>query len=271
MWAMHGLVAIAVELGNVEEAERLLVDVVEPLMPEERPFTIEARLTVAARRGDEAAAVALLPDVDTEESDAFVWVEAALRAGVEPVAVRARLAAAGEPDAALFAELEALLALAEGRHADVVDAVDRAFADGSLSTLYAVRRATLRVHRARALAAMSRTSEAVADVRSALHDLDRWPGWRRAEAHALLARLETAASLDGELTPREREVAALLAEGLTNADVARRLYISPKTAAVHVSNILAKLGMGSRAEVAAWAVRQGLAAERGARAGVEGA
>ena len=63
------------------------------------------------------------------------------------------------------------------------------------------------------------------------------------------------------LTPREREVAALLAEGLTNAEVARRLYISTKTAAVHVSNILAKLGMGSRAEVAAWAVRTGVAAD----------
>jgi DNA-binding NarL/FixJ family response regulator len=42
--------------------------------------------------------------------------------------------------------------------------------------------------------------------------------------------------------------------------VARRLFISSKTASVHVSNILAKLDMTSRAEVAAWAVRVGLAA-----------
>ena len=63
------------------------------------------------------------------------------------------------------------------------------------------------------------------------------------------------------LTPREREVAGLLAEGLTNAGLADRLYISPRTAAVHVSNILSKLGMSSRSEVAAWAVRQGLASE----------
>jgi DNA-binding CsgD family transcriptional regulator len=63
------------------------------------------------------------------------------------------------------------------------------------------------------------------------------------------------------LTPREREVAALLAEGLSNGEVARRLFISSKTASVHVSNILAKLGMASRAEVAAWAVRVGLAEE----------
>jgi DNA-binding NarL/FixJ family response regulator len=55
-------------------------------------------------------------------------------------------------------------------------------------------------------------------------------------------------------------VAALLAEGLSNSEVARRLFISSKTASVHVSNILAKLDMTSRAEVAAWAVRVGLAA-----------
>ena len=54
------------------------------------------------------------------------------------------------------------------------------------------------------------------------------------------------ARADGELTAREREVAALLADGLTNGQLAERLFISPKTAAVHVSNILAKLGLSSR-------------------------
>ena len=62
------------------------------------------------------------------------------------------------------------------------------------------------------------------------------------------------------LSAREREVALLISEGLTNAELARRLHISPKTAAVHVSNILMKLNMASRAEVAAWVVRTGLAA-----------
>jgi DNA-binding NarL/FixJ family response regulator len=59
----------------------------------------------------------------------------------------------------------------------------------------------------------------------------------------------------------------LLAEGLTNAQVAERLFIARKTAAVHVSNILAKLGMRSRTEVAAWAVRSGLAPALVERAG----
>lgn len=53
-------------------------------------------------------------------------------------------------------------------------------------------------------------------------------------------------------------MAALIAEGLTNSQLAERLYISPKTAAVHVSNILAKLSLSGRAEIAAWAVRHDL-------------
>jgi DNA-binding NarL/FixJ family response regulator len=53
-------------------------------------------------------------------------------------------------------------------------------------------------------------------------------------------------------------VVALLTEGLSNAELAGRLFISPKTAAVHVSNVLAKLGMASRTEVAAWAIREGV-------------
>ena len=53
------------------------------------------------------------------------------------------------------------------------------------------------------------------------------------------------------LTAREREVALLVADGLTNAELARRLFIAPKTAAVHVSNILHKLEVSSRTEVAA--------------------
>lgn len=57
------------------------------------------------------------------------------------------------------------------------------------------------------------------------------------------------------LTGREREVLALLGQGLTNAEIAARLYISTKTAGHHVSNILAKLGMRNRSEAGAYAQR----------------
>ena len=60
------------------------------------------------------------------------------------------------------------------------------------------------------------------------------------------------------LTGREAEVLALLAEGRTNAEIADTLFMSPKTASVHVSHIIAKLGAANRTEAAATARRQGL-------------
>ena len=60
------------------------------------------------------------------------------------------------------------------------------------------------------------------------------------------------------LTPREAEVLALVAAGRSNRQIAQALFISPKTASVHVSNILAKLGVAGRVEAAAVAHRLGL-------------
>jgi DNA-binding CsgD family transcriptional regulator/tetratricopeptide (TPR) repeat protein len=60
------------------------------------------------------------------------------------------------------------------------------------------------------------------------------------------------------LTPREAEVLALVADGRSNRQIAQALFISPKTASVHVSNILAKLGVAGRVEAAAIAHRLGL-------------
>ncbi len=60
------------------------------------------------------------------------------------------------------------------------------------------------------------------------------------------------------LTDRERQVLRLVAEGRSNREIASALFISPKTASVHVSNILAKLGAASRTEAAAIAHRDGL-------------
>lgn len=60
------------------------------------------------------------------------------------------------------------------------------------------------------------------------------------------------------LTPREREVVELVAEGLSNQEIARRLVTSERTARTHVSNVLAKVGLSSRTQLALWAVREGL-------------
>jgi len=61
----------------------------------------------------------------------------------------------------------------------------------------------------------------------------------------------------GELTPRERQIAALIVEGRSNKAIGEELVISPATAARHVANILLKLGFSSRAQIAAWASRAG--------------
>jgi DNA-binding NarL/FixJ family response regulator len=59
----------------------------------------------------------------------------------------------------------------------------------------------------------------------------------------------------GGLTPRERQIVALIVRGLSNKAIAQELVISPATAARHVANILLKLGFNSRTQVAAWAAR----------------
>jgi DNA-binding NarL/FixJ family response regulator len=61
-----------------------------------------------------------------------------------------------------------------------------------------------------------------------------------------------------ELTPREREVMALVAEGLTNDEIAERLVVSPLTAKTHVSRIMLKLGARDRAQVVVMAYQSGL-------------
>ncbi len=60
------------------------------------------------------------------------------------------------------------------------------------------------------------------------------------------------------LTAREAEVLALVAEGLSNRQIGERLFISGKTVSVHVSNLLAKLGVAGRTEAVAVAHRRGL-------------
>ncbi len=77
-------------------------------------------------------------------------------------------------------------------------------------------------------------------------------------AEALTIELQTAASLGGALSPREQEVAILLARGLTNKQIAADLVVSPATVRSHVEHILDKLNLRSRAQIAVWASQQGL-------------
>ena len=79
-------------------------------------------------------------------------------------------------------------------------------------------------------------------------------------AQALLtggAVADTAHPAD-RLTDRETEVLRLVAHGLNNDDIGRQLCISPRTASVHISRILTKLGLGNRTQAALYALRNGL-------------
>ena len=70
------------------------------------------------------------------------------------------------------------------------------------------------------------------------------------------------------LSPREQEVLALVVAGLTNRQIADRLFISPKTAGHHVSSILGKLGVRRRSEAAAEAVRRSIVPSPSAQDGL---
>jgi DNA-binding NarL/FixJ family response regulator len=287
LWIDLREASLLLELGRLDAAAALLERHPEPLDPTAVSCDVgwlwAQRMEVAARRGDLPAVRAAL---DGYRSAApwrgWRWKHshlgfhgpiAALRAGLSPAEVAAVVEAIDgdgpaapdrwSPRRAARLHLDAAMLEAEGDPAAALAAY-REVLDHAEVYRAAHLRADCHQGAARCLLALGDRAGALDQARAAAGLLERWPGWRRDEAAALLRRLggDPAAAADGPgvLTPREREVAALLAEGLSNGEIARRLFISTKTASVHVSNILAKLGMASRAEVAAWAVRSGLVA-----------
>jgi DNA-binding NarL/FixJ family response regulator len=114
---------------------------------------------------------------------------------------------------------------------------------------------------ARSLATDARAG-AVSEARSALATFERIGARRDADAAAELLRTlgesggRAWPKRHGTLTKRETEVLSLLAGGCSNAEIAERLYISKRTAEHHVASILSKLGLRSRAEATAYAVRE---------------
>jgi NarL family two-component system response regulator LiaR len=78
-------------------------------------------------------------------------------------------------------------------------------------------------------------------------------------AEVLMHRVTAPERLGDDLTARERQVLTLLAEGLTNAEIADHLVVSLSTVKTHVSSVISKLGASSRTEAATIAVRHGLA------------
>jgi DNA-binding NarL/FixJ family response regulator len=136
---------------------------------------------------------------------------------------------------------------------------------------YVYETARTRWRLAEALAEAGHRDQAEQQWRQAAETADRLgarPLRRALDDLARRARIGTAPDLpDGavlaSLTSREREVLRLIAAGRSNREIASVLFIAPKTASVHVSNILGKLGASSRTQAAAIAHREGLAGPAG--------
>ena len=77
-------------------------------------------------------------------------------------------------------------------------------------------------------------------------------------AARVMAELAEGARRESALTPREREVLALIGRGMPNKLIARELGVSEKTVTTHVSNLLGKLGLSDRTQAALYAVREGI-------------
>jgi ATP/maltotriose-dependent transcriptional regulator MalT len=236
--ALAALVQLHLQLGDLELAQALL----------------ERNGRAAGSDGDLLStygSVALARgDLDGAEEVAQTLQEVARRLEREDLRAEARL-------------LAGRVALARGEIAlAAVECEDAAACFAQLGLPLEEARSRLALARAQAAAGSPLALGAARAARDAFETL----GARRDadEAAAVLRDLgvtgrAVAHGDRDELTAREREVLALIAAGLSNAGIARRLVISPKTAEHHVGRVLAKLGVRSRAEAAAHAVREGLA------------
>lgn len=222
--------------GQHEQAEALLErglpdpDRPLPLVP---ALALLVEVKIALGRPDDAASI-------TQELGRIATATglASFRGFAHRAA--AQVAVAGDP--------------AAGR--DLLEQAMSCFSESGLDYDLAVTRLALATLLADEAPAVAR-----AEARAAMEGFHRAGSPRDADAAAsLLRRLgEKARTWEpsaGPLTPRQTEVLALLADGLSNAQIAERLFISPRTAEHHVSNILAALNLNSRAEAAAYAVRQ---------------
>jgi DNA-binding NarL/FixJ family response regulator len=234
--AQPGLALLLLAEGRDAEADTTIW---QRLAEETDPFR-RARLLaaheIACARGDvatgEAAAMELAQVAETYPSEGFTaW--AALARGVVLVEC-VQPAQALDPLRSAIARCEAM-----GARYDA---------------------ATARALLGRALSSMGDQESAAPELAAAR------AAYASLGAASRLAELNRMAnpSLPGGLTPREAEILAAIAEGLSNREVAGRLVISEKTVARHLANVFTKLDVSSRTAAAAWAHQHGLAGHRSA-------
>ena len=264
--AVCRLAELRLRQGRIEEATELL----DGMDHHEDAAWALVRLRLA--RGEPAIAVELVDRLLSTDELAD-YREAPLRAlAIEGLLAMDRIDDACEHSTRLTALAErqpsvAIRALAAAARAQVCmaggDGDARACWHEAIS-LFGSARMPVEVATARLalaeLLAVERPEVAMAEASAAFDVLDRVGAVSRADEAAALLRALGAPARTGPkrnvgLTKREEEVLALVGRGLTNAEIGARLYISPKTVEHHMSRLLAKLGMRSRTEAAAYAAR----------------
>ena len=241
--------------------------------PAHSPSVIRVTAIALAARADRAAQLRATGHAAAADAEAAVGA-ALLRVAKEGASYPAR------PKAVLGPEGRGWLARCEAEYgrltgANSPAAWERVLAEFGPGYVYETARAQWRL--AEALVEAGRRDEAAAVWRAARDTASRL---RAAPLGAALDGLARRARLDpgtgnrgghgsghgsgpggasplDALTDREREVLSLLASGKSNREIGTELFITPKTASVHVSNILGKLGAASRTEAAAIAYREG--------------
>ncbi len=275
--ALARLAELRLAQGRLDEAERLVAGL------EDHPSLARAVAATRLARGDRPSAEAVvrrrLRDLEAHDRsgpypfgaavrleqawqlELLAELEQGSRDRIEATAARLdELAAAAgcEVIAARAARTRARAAVASGDPAAAVVALE-----GALS-LFA--RLGLRYEAARTRLQLAQSlaggEAGVREARAALDSFEQLGASRDADAAAALLRsLGVRAARGGRrdpgvLTAREREVLELLAEGLSNRELAARLFLTRKTVEHHVRSVLRKLGLRSRAEAAAYAVRE---------------
>jgi len=260
------LAELRVMQGRLEEAGQLLAGF------EELPESTHALASLYLANGEEAMAAAVLHRRLNAVGDDNVLAAPFLDLLVDVQLIQGDIDGAGETAARLASVAErsslprlgAMAGFARGRVAVAREDPEAPRLLGSAISALSAQQLPLDAARARIeLARALETSQpevAVGEARTALAEFERLGAPRDADAAAAFLRQRGVAGRTGPkglglLTRRELEILALLGEGLTNSEIAARLYISTKTAGNHVSSVLAKLNLRSRTEAAAYSVR----------------
>jgi DNA-binding NarL/FixJ family response regulator len=261
--ARAALADLRIRQGRLEEAAQLLA------YCGDRWDAIPARAKLHYSRGEYEHAVSLIKHGLRQIGDDRVRAVPLLALLTDAEIGRGNVegAAAAAQNATALAELStpalvAEAALARARSSEAADDLSGAIVDyqAGLQAIGQMEapliRAALHLGLARVLAVVDRPA-AVPEARAALTLYEQLGAPEAEICVTLLKRLGIAASYHpvrvasplADLSRREREVIRLVGEGLSNPEIARRLFISPKTVEHHVSSILSKLGLRSRLEV----------------------